>query len=93
MDHSQMLKQMLKFNKTALDNSFSAMTLVLEQNEKMANTFLDQANWVPEEGRKLIRDWMRSYRKGVDDFKKMTDESFEKVETFFEKSPSSAPGA
>jgi hypothetical protein len=83
MDQKQIAKQMIQFNKTAFDNSFNAMTMVYEQNEKMVTTFLQQATWIPEEGRKAIENWMQSYKKGCEDFKKMADENYQKVEEFF----------
>ena len=83
MDQKQIALQMIQFNKTAFDNSFNAMTMVYEQNEKMVTTFLQQATWIPEEGRKAIENWMQSYKKGCEDFKKMADENYQKVEEFF----------
>ncbi|MGD2099764.1 MAG: hypothetical protein PVG35_19465 [Desulfobacterales bacterium] len=83
MDQKQIARQMIQFNKTAFDNSFNAMTMVYEQNEKMVTTFLQQATWMPEEGRKAIENWMQSYKKGCEDFKKMADENYQKVEAFF----------
>jgi len=83
MDQKQMAKQMVQFNKTAFDNSFNAMKMVYEQNEKMAESFLQQATWLPEDGKKAIQDWLKTYKKGVDDFKKMVDDSYQKVEDFF----------
>ncbi len=81
---NQMLKQMLDFNKTAFDNSFKAMSTIADQNEKMMNTFLAQANWLPEEGRKVIQEWVDAYRKGCQDFKKTADENYKKVADFFD---------
>lgn len=81
---NQMLKQMLDFNKTAFDNSFKAMSTIADQNEKMMNTFLSQANWLPEEGRKVIQEWVDAYRKGCQDFKKTADENYKKVADFFD---------
>ena len=83
MDQKEILKQMVAFNKTAFDNSFKTMVMLQEQNEAMVNTFLGQATWLPEEGKKAIADWVKTYRKGRDDFKKVVDESFKKVEDFF----------
>jgi hypothetical protein len=88
MDPNFMLKQMLSFNKTAYDNSFSAMLTIQEQNAKMVNTFLEQAAWMPEEGKKLIRDWVGAYKKGCEDFKKTADENYRKVDDFFAKTKS-----
>ena len=83
MDHKQIFKQMIEFNKTAFDNSFNALMLVQEQNSKMMNSFLGQAVWIPEEGKKVINDWIGAYRKGCEDFKSATDENFKKVEEYF----------
>ena len=83
MDQKQMAKQMLQFNKTAFDNTFNAMTMVYDQNEKMVGTFLQQASWLPEDGRKAISDWMDAYKKGGENFKNLVDENYQKVEDFF----------
>ena len=86
MDQKQIARQMIQFNKTAFDNSFNAMTMVYEQNQKMVNAFLEQATWMPENGRKAITDWIKAYQKGCEDFKKMVDDNYQKVEDFFSAS-------
>jgi hypothetical protein len=83
MEPNAMLKQMLDFNKTAFDNSFNAMLMIQEQNAKMVNTFLEQATWMPEEGKKVIRDWVDAYKKGCENFKKTADENYKKVDDYF----------
>jgi hypothetical protein len=83
MDQKQIARQMIQFNKTAFDNSFNAMTMVYEQNEKMVGTFLSQATWLPEDGKKTISDWVQGYKKGCEDFKKQVDGNYQKVEEFF----------
>jgi polyhydroxyalkanoate synthesis regulator phasin len=83
MEPNLLLKQMLEFNKTAFDNSFNAMLTIQEQNAKMVDTFVEQATWMPEEGKKLIRDWVNAYKKGYKDFKKTADENYKKVDEFF----------
>ena len=83
MDQKQIMKQMIQFNKTALDNSFKAMTMVYDQNEKMVETMLNQSTWLPENGRKAINDWMDAFKKGCNDFKTLLDDNYSKVESFF----------
>ena len=83
MDSSKIAKPMIDFQKTTFDNTFNAMVLLQEQAEAMANTVLDQATWMPEEGRKAINDWVKAYKKGREDFKKIVDENFNTVENFF----------
>ena len=85
MDNKQIAKQMVQFNKTAFDSSFNTLTMVYEQNEKMLETFLGQATGLPEEGKKAIKDWMSAYGSGCKDFKKLVDDSYAKVDEFFDK--------
>jgi len=86
MDQKQIFKQMIDFHRSTFDNSFNAMVMLQEQTEKMANTILEQATWLPEEGKKAIEEWASSYKKGCEDFKKAVDENFKKVEDFFASS-------
>jgi hypothetical protein len=83
MEQFQVFKQMAQFNKTAFDNSYNTMTMFREQNEKMANSLLDQATWMPEGQKKAINEWMQAYKKGCDDFKKAVDQNYKNVEDFF----------
>ena len=83
MDQNQIFKQMIDFNKATFDNSFSAMVMLQEQTEKMVKSFLDQATWLPEDGKKVINDWIGAYKKGCDDFKKAVEGNYKKVEEFF----------
>ncbi len=83
MDQKAIFKQMVDFNKATFDNSFSAMGMVQEQAERMLNMSLEQATWLPEEGKKAIDEWIKAYKKGREDFKKTVDENFAKVEAFF----------
>ena len=83
MDQKQILKQMIEFNKTTFENSFSALVMLQEQTEKMVNTFIKQAPWLPEDGKKVLENWVKAYKKGRDDYKKIVDESYKRVEDFF----------
>lgn len=83
MEPKQIAKQMIDFQKATFDNSFNAMGMVQEQAERMVNTSLAQASWLPEEGKKAIEDWIGAYKNGCEDFKKTVDDNFKKVEDFF----------
>jgi polyhydroxyalkanoate synthesis regulator phasin len=83
VDQKAIFKQMVDFNKAAFDNTFSAMATVQDQTEKMAKTVLEQATWLPEEGKKVINEWVQAYKKGREDYKNLIDENFKRVEDFF----------
>jgi len=83
MEPLKLAKQMIDFNKTTFDNTFSSMVLLQEQTEKMVNAFLEQAAWLPEDGKKILSEWVAAYKKGREEFKKAVDESYKKVEDYF----------
>ncbi|MCG6537136.1 MAG: hypothetical protein L7F78_21110 [Syntrophales bacterium LBB04] len=83
MDPKQIAKQMIAFNKKAFDNNFSAMKALHEQTEKILTKFWEKSPMFPEEGKKAISEWMKTYKKGCEDFKSIVDENFKKVEAFF----------
>jgi hypothetical protein len=82
MDQKQIFRQMVEFNKGAFNNAYNAMVMVQDQNETLANSMLNQATWMPEEGKKAIREWVEAFKKGREEYKKSVDEAFKKVEDF-----------
>lgn len=83
MDQGKMLKQALGVYKTTFDSTFDTLCTIQDQTEKMMNLFLDNATWLPDEGKKAIIEWGKAYKKGRDDYKTTVDESYKKVEDFF----------
>ena len=77
------IKQMVQFNKNAFDKGYNAMEMLFDQNEKITNSILGYASWMPEEGKKTVNEWMQLYKKGCDDFKKTVDQSYKNAENLF----------
>ncbi len=82
MEKQQAFKQMMEFNKTAFNNTFSAITLLHEQTERMINLSLEQATMLPKEGKKVYTEWLKACTKGSETFKKVVDDGFQKMEGF-----------
>ena len=83
MEPKQIAKQMVDFNKKAFDASFEAMAAMQEQTEKMVTTMMQQSQFFPDEGKKLITDWLKTYKKGREEVKAAANEKFKKVDAFF----------
>jgi hypothetical protein len=83
MDEKIIVKQMIDFHKSTFQNSYNAMTMLQDQTEKMLGAFLSQANWVPQDFKKVMVDWTASCKKGRDEFKKSIDENFKRVDDYF----------
>lgn len=84
MDKKQLLKQMIDFNQSAFNSTFNAMIMLQDQFERVADTVLEQATWLPAEGRNAIENWVQAYKTGRETYKTYMDESYAKVEQFFQ---------
>jgi len=85
MQPKQMLKQMIDLNKSAFDNAFNTMTMLQGQMESVISTFVDQSTGMTEEGKKAAREWAAIYKKGFEDYKRVVDDNFKKVDSFFQQ--------
>ena len=83
MEPKEMMKQMIKLNKTAFENTFNSIVMLQNQTEQMVQTLVSQSPWLPDEGKKALEEWIKAYKKARDEFKKAVDESYKKVEDFF----------
>jgi hypothetical protein len=80
---NKMAKQVIEFQKATFDNTFNVISMIQEQSEKTFNTFLETGTWpLPEEGQKVINEWTQSLKKGREEFKKMMDDGFERIESY-----------
>ncbi len=86
MEPSKMAKQTIEFYKTTFNNTFNALMMLQEQTQRMLKLQLDQTSGIPEEGKKIINEWVKNYKKGCDEFKSAVDESFKRVESYFAES-------
>ena len=83
MDQRALFKQMVDFNKSAFDNAFKITVLLQKQTEKMNSQLLDQAAWLPEDGKKAVKEWTQAVKKGMDDYKKVIDQGFVNLQKLF----------
>lgn len=83
MDQKQILKQMIEFNQATFNNTFQAMVLLQDQFERVAQTAIEQASWLPAEGRNAIENWVEAYKTGRDKYKSYVEDSYKKVEKYF----------
>jgi hypothetical protein len=80
MNQSDFVKQAIDFNQTTFNSAYNATVMVQDQFEKVATSMLDQATWMPDEGRKALDSYVDVYKSGRDQFKKYMDDSFKKAE-------------
>lgn len=83
MMKQQSNKQMTEFTRAAMDNTSKTLAALQEQTAKMTNLYLDMFPWIPEEGKKALREWDKPYRKGLEDFTAAMNENYKKLENLF----------
>ena len=84
MNSATMIEQILDFNKRAFDDSFNAMIAVQEHTEKIVFDFWRKSEYFPEEGKKVVGDWLQTYKNGLDEFKASVDSRFKLVEDYLQ---------
>lgn len=77
MDQQQISREMLKLNKSVMDNTFSTISNIHDQSAKMFTALMDKSAWLPDDGKKAITTWFSAYKKGCDDFKTAIDDKYE----------------
>jgi hypothetical protein len=85
MENKELVKQMVALHKTSFENSFKMLATLQEQMEKVLSSFVDQTPGLPEEGKKAIANLVGTYKKGREDFKKLVDDGYKKVDDFLGK--------
>jgi len=83
MEQNQICKQMMEFNKTIFDNTFSYMATLQSLNEKIALNFLEKLPWIPEEGKKAFSQSLAANKKRQEDFKAKANDNYKKVAEHF----------
>jgi len=78
-----MTKQVLDLQKATFDGMMDSMLMFWDQTERTLNTFMEQAVWVPEEGKRAFNGWIRTNKKGCEDFMNAVADGFNKMESCF----------
>jgi gas vesicle protein len=61
---------------------FNEILSFQDQSEATFNTFLNQADWMPDDFKKALKDLADAYRKGREDFKKYVEENINHLQGF-----------
>jgi hypothetical protein len=83
MENKIIASQIIDFHKSTFDNTFNSLSILQQQTEKMIQTFVQQATWLPAEGKTAINEWVNIYNKGRIGFKEAADNNYKKVEEYF----------
>lgn len=91
MEATKIAKQMIEFQKATFNNAFTALVMVQDQTEAMFNSLMAQMPGVPDEGRKIVKEWSDAYKTGRETFKKSVEDGFSKLDAFFKEAQEEKP--
>lgn len=80
METNQMTKKILDFQKGAFASWYGVVTAMQDQAASSINAVLDQSDWMPDEGRRMVLSWVNACKKGREDVKELVEESFSGLE-------------
>ena len=83
MDHNKITKQLLEMNKTAFDNTFSSMTILQDNSERIFFRFVEKNPLFTDNSRNAATEYIQASRKRRTDLKSHLDESFAQVADYF----------
>ncbi|MEN6374671.1 MAG: hypothetical protein ABFD75_07820 [Smithella sp.] len=83
MDQKIIARQIIEFNKTAFENTFNVITALQEQTEKLVLSLSEKAQWLPENGKKTMNEWVKTNKKRREELKSCVDDNYKKATDYF----------
>jgi hypothetical protein len=80
METNQMTKKILDFQKDVIFQWYDVVTSMQEQAAESLKSAMAQSNWMPDEGRQMVQNWVEACQKGSDDYKELMEESLSGLE-------------
>lgn len=82
---TKLVLSVVDFEKTTFDNAFKVISQLQEQSEKAVQNLVEGMNWLPKEGKSIVKEWIHMLRMGRGDFKKTVDKSFDLLTDYLER--------
>ncbi len=79
----KLVKQMVEMQKLTFESMMSGMFMFWKQTEQTLDSFLNQAVWMPEQGKSALRQWIEGNKKACEYFKNAVEEGYGNLEKYF----------
>ena len=76
---------LVDFQKTTFDNAVKMLSAVQTQTEKLIEQLTVQSSWMPNEGKKVVEEWIKTVNRSREDFKRTMDKSFDLLGDYFKR--------
>lgn len=75
----------IDLQKTTFDNAFRFVSKLQTQSENAVQEMVQKANWVPAEGKGVVKEWVHMLRSARGEFQRTVDKSFDLLTDYFER--------
>ncbi len=83
MEEEKIVRQLIQFHNTCLENAWRTMAILHEHAECMVEMFMAQTADLPPEGKEVIAQWIATCRQGREQCVSARRESYRKIEEYF----------
>jgi len=85
IDQNQVFKQLMDFQKTALQSSFNTLEIFQNRSDKILRMFWEQASWASDRLNSAVSEWTTTYQEGSENFTKNIQDNITKMGNFVKK--------
>jgi len=82
---ASVVKQMIDLQRMSIEGMISNMIVFWDQTGGMLKSMLNQAAWIPEEGKKAFNTWAETNRKGCETLKDAVNNGYATLGQCFER--------
>lgn len=82
MEHNQAIKQAIENNRKGFESIFAVTEQFQAKAEEYTGQALEQAQFIPEQGKNLVRQWIQAGQKARGGVKEAVLKGYERLEQF-----------
>ncbi len=82
---AMVVARVIEWDKRIFDRAVKTVESVQERSEKAVQRRVDDAKWIPKEGKEVVGAWIHVVRRGRRDIRKTVDTSLDLTSDFFRR--------
>lgn len=80
MEYNQITKKVIDLQKMSFENWYDALAIAQDQAASTMNLMLNQATWIPDDGRNAVQNWINVCKEERNRFKSYVSKGFSVLE-------------
>jgi hypothetical protein len=83
--------KIVDWQKRTVDRAMKALDRVQDRTEKLIQDVVDRSKWLPDEGKQVVAEWIKTAKKGRTDIRRAVDVSFVQAAGFCKRIEANVP--